>query len=82
MSPQAKPAIKNENITDGPALDAASPVSTSIPEPITEPIPSRIRSIVLNVGLKVFLPLSPSTLSSVFFLNICINKKFSFHQNH
>ncbi len=76
MSPQANPAIKNEKITDGPDLEAASPVNTRIPEPITEPIPKSIKSIVLSVGLKVFFPLSPSTFSSVFFLKICINKKF------
>ena len=72
LSHKLNQQLKNEKTTDGPALDDASPVRTRIPEPITEPTPKRIKSIVLIVGFKVFYHFQV-LFPMFFFLKILIN---------
>ena len=69
-SKEAKPAIRNENTTPGPASSfAISPATTYIPVPLQLPTPSDVRSKVVRSFFRLISsPAEPETCEISFFL--------------
>ena len=67
--------MANEMATAGPAyMAAAEPVSTNIPAPITQPIPSNTRFIAVRCRFnELFCCASASSSNKVFFINRFLN---------
>lgn len=69
-SKEAKPAIRNENTTPGPASSfAISPATTYIPVPLQLPTPSDVRSNVVRSFFRLISsPAEADTCEISFFL--------------